>query len=82
MGAGAVPVVIGKGGQREIVEDGVSGFLFQTEQELVARTRQVIEQPVLRARMAGAARERSGRFSQERFTKQAREIAGRVLESA
>jgi glycosyltransferase involved in cell wall biosynthesis len=30
MASGAIPVVVGKGGQPEIIEDGVNGFLFES----------------------------------------------------
>lgn len=38
MGAGVVPVVINAGGQKEIVEDGVNGLLWNTLPELIEVT--------------------------------------------
>ncbi len=39
MSYGCVPVVINAGGQREIVEHGINGFVFKSERELIAYTR-------------------------------------------
>ena len=38
MGAGAVPVVFNAGGQKEIVEDNINGFLWNTLSELEEKT--------------------------------------------
>lgn len=67
MSAGCVPIVINKGGQPEIVEHGVSGFLWNTLDELKKYTRLVMRDEQLRARMAEAARSRAMLFSRERF---------------
>ena len=67
MAAGAVPVVFAAAGPQEIVEDGVNGFHWRTPDELVARTRQLIDDHELRDRMACAARQRAADFSSERF---------------
>jgi L-malate glycosyltransferase len=69
MAAGCVPVVIDKGGQSEIVEHGVSGFLWNTVDQLNDYTNQLILDDRLRARMANAARQRAQLFSRERFVK-------------
>lgn len=42
MAAGCVPVVIAKAGQIEIVQDDVNGYTFDTESELVEKTRNLI----------------------------------------
>lgn len=63
MSAGCVPVVIRKGGQREIVEDGTSGFLVDTLDELVGRSHELVVSPQLREVMAEAARARSRVFT-------------------
>lgn len=67
MAAGCVPVVINKGGQPEIVEHGVSGFLWNTLEELRDYTNRLIMDDRLRDRMADAARERAQQFSRETF---------------
>ena len=67
MAAGCVPVVIKKGGQPEIVEHGVSGFLWETLDELREYTRILIDDDRFRAEMAEAARQRAQQFSKESF---------------
>jgi glycosyltransferase involved in cell wall biosynthesis len=67
MAAACVPVVIRKGGQPEIVEHGVSGFLWNTLDELQAYTRLLMANDELRQRMSAAAVIRAQRFSQARF---------------
>lgn len=63
MAAGCVPVAIRKGGQPEIVEHGTSGFLWDTMEELVGHTRELVDSPRLREEMARAARERARVFT-------------------
>jgi glycosyltransferase involved in cell wall biosynthesis len=75
MAAGCVPVVIDKAGQREIVRQGTDGFRWTTLAELEARTRQVAGDEQLRARLAAAAVERAGAFSEEAFATRWRRIA-------
>ncbi len=67
MGYGAVPIVIGRGGQVEIVRDGISGYLWRDIEELKARTLALIEHPERMRRMAQAARAASGSFSRAEF---------------
>lgn len=58
MSAGCIPVVINKGGQREIVAHGVDGFLWQTTDDLLEQTvriaRGVVPVQQLRQRCAQA----------------------------
>jgi glycosyltransferase involved in cell wall biosynthesis len=74
MAAGCVPVVIGKAGQIEIVDDGRSGFLWQTLPELQARTAGLIADPELLTRMSQAARQRSHAFETTRFEREVRAL--------
>jgi glycosyltransferase involved in cell wall biosynthesis len=67
MGAGAVPVVFGAGGQLEVVRDGEDGFLWHSLDELRARTRDLASDPIVRRRLGEAARAASQRFSRDRF---------------
>ena len=78
MAAGCVPVVVNRGGQREIVEHGVTGFLWNTLDELKSYTLLIAGDPALRARLAEAARRRARDFTRERFIARFREaVAGR-----
>ena len=67
MAAGCVPVVIDKGGQREIVEHGRTGFLWTTVDEMKACTLRLIADDGLWSRMSVAARQQATRFTRGRF---------------
>jgi len=67
MAAGCVPVVINKGGQPEIIQHGVNGFLWNTPEQLTDFTRRLVADDQLRARMSAAARERAGFFDRDQF---------------
>jgi glycosyltransferase involved in cell wall biosynthesis len=67
MAAGAVPVVINKGGQREIVEHGVNGFLWNTLEELQGYTNLLARDNELRSRMGEAAKDRAVAFGKNEF---------------
>ena len=75
MAAGCVPVVIDKAGQREIVRHGVDGFRWSTLAELEACTRRLAADEPLRTRLAAAATERAGAFSEEAFAARWHQIA-------
>jgi glycosyltransferase involved in cell wall biosynthesis len=72
--------VIDRAGQREIVEDGVSGIFFRSLEELVAVTRRLIADGELRERLAHRAIERAGAFETARFEDRLRELVAHVVE--
>jgi glycosyltransferase involved in cell wall biosynthesis len=76
MAAGCVPVVINKGGQPEIVEHGVNGFVWETLDELCNYTTRLINDDALRSKMSDAARKRAQVFSSESFVAN---FVGRLL---
>ena len=67
MSHGCIPVVINAGGQKEIVNDGDNGFLWNTEDELVEKTHAIAVNKEDLKRIAERAVESSERFSNERF---------------
>jgi glycosyltransferase involved in cell wall biosynthesis len=67
MAAGCVPVVIKKGGQVEIVEDGVSGLFWESKEELVNKTMILVEDPEKMVKLSDQAIEKSKYFSKENF---------------
>lgn len=69
MGAGAVPVVFGAGGQREIVINGENGYFWNSLEELSDKTTNLIINKKLWEEMSISAVERSKIFSQEKFCK-------------
>lgn len=56
MAAGVPLVASNFGANRDLIQDGVNGFLSSSTDEWVARLSQLIEQPVLRERLAEAGR--------------------------
>ena len=79
MSAGAVPIVIAAGGQPEIVRPGVDGLLFEDLDGLVAATRRVLADPVLRTRLATSAMERAQHYGLEAFGVRLDELVASVV---
>lgn len=67
MASGAVPVVIGGGGIRDIVRSGTDGFLWQTPDELKSRTLELIRDTQLRTSLSRNAIARAEKFSRGAF---------------
>ena len=74
MRAGCVPVVVAAGGQREIVEDGVSGFLVQDLHDLIQRSVALAREESLLERMSRQALQRSMAFTREVFDARVRVV--------
>lgn len=73
MSAGAVPIVIASAGQKESVREGVNGYLWDTEKELIAKTRKLIESNDF-SRLEHQARHDAKRFDKAAFRKQTLEV--------
>lgn len=67
MAAGCVPIVQGKGGQKEIVEEDKNGFLWLSKEELIMTTKKIIKDKELLEKVSANAIKRSGDFSKEKF---------------
>ena len=67
MAGGAVPVVINKGGQPEIVEDTKSGFLWDTTDTLQEITLQLVNDEKLLQKVSQNAQQRAHLFSKQQF---------------
>lgn len=74
MASGCVPVVINLGGQREIVENSVSGFLWDNLKQMKEKTLDLIADEKLRKQMEQTAIESSGAFNSKRFKEQIEEL--------
>lgn len=74
MGAGAVPVVVNAGGQKEIIENEESGYLWDTLEELMGKTNSLINDAKLWKNMSWEATRRSKIFSGEKFCKEIKDI--------
>ena len=69
MAAGCVPVVIGKGGQPEIVNHAENGFLWQTSEQLREFTLRMINDAAERRRLSEVCMQSSQRYDQQAFYK-------------
>lgn len=67
MASGAVPVVISKGGIPEIVNEGDTGFLWTTTDELVLKTVSLINSPDLIEKIKANSLLACQKFSKENF---------------
>ncbi len=67
MGGGAVPVVIGAGGQIELISDGENGFLWNSPSELREKTVKLIKNPKLLENMSFKAKKRAEYFADQNF---------------
>ncbi|MCJ7829508.1 glycosyltransferase, partial [Patescibacteria group bacterium] len=74
MAAGCVPIVINKGGQKEIVEDGKNGLLWEKETELIAKTLRLMESQEEWQELSKKAQKKSQDFSEKIFFHRIREI--------
>jgi glycosyltransferase involved in cell wall biosynthesis len=62
MASGAVPIVFNGGGYKEIVNHGKDGYLWNTEEELISFTKEVVASRDLR-KLSLASIKKSARFS-------------------
>lgn len=67
MAAGAVPVVINKGGLTEIVSSEVDGFLWNTSAECIKSTMNLINDSKLCQQFSLKAQQKSERYSKSKF---------------
>jgi len=68
MSAGCVPVVINKGGQKEIIENGANGFLWDTPEQLIEKTIYLFHHDDERKKMAESAMKKAQNYSLVNFT--------------
>lgn len=74
MAQGSIPVVINKGGQKEIVDEGKNGFLWESEEELIQKTMDVISGKVDMENLSRSAISKSQMFSEDEFCNKLTEI--------
>jgi len=79
MSAGCIPVVINKGGQKEIIEDGVDGFFFNDLQELSDQTLKIIRDEVDSGKIRKNAVRNCQKFSNSSFEKELLSIIDEVI---
>jgi glycosyltransferase involved in cell wall biosynthesis len=76
MSAGCVPIVINRGGQPEIVQHGVNGFVWNTLDELKEYLTLVARDADLRHKLATAAVRRARFFRHDRFVDEMTGVIG------
>ena len=74
MAAGTVPIVVGKGGTKEIFEEEKTGFFWEKEGELIEKTSSLLKNPKKLLELSQAVVKSSKRFSKKRFSQQFDEI--------
>jgi glycosyltransferase involved in cell wall biosynthesis len=67
MAAGCVPVVVGKGGAKEIIERGKSGFLWKNEKELLGMTQDLMTNQTTLSILSKTVVKSSKKFSKKQF---------------
>jgi glycosyltransferase involved in cell wall biosynthesis len=78
MASGCVPVVIGKGGQPEIVHHGMDGYLWLTTRELQSLTLNLIHDPKLREMMSMNTQIESQLYGKEHFQEKLHELMQKI----
>jgi glycosyltransferase involved in cell wall biosynthesis len=74
MANGLVPVVIKAGGQKEIIQNGENGFLWDTKEELLSQTKQLMHDPQLRKKMMSERKLLEEKFGEPRFCREIYEL--------
>jgi len=69
MASGLIPVVVDKGGIPEIVDNGVNGFLWQSVDQLITKTKKLIDNPEMLKLMSQQSLINCQQFSKENFEK-------------
>ena len=70
MSAGGVPIIFSAGGHKEIIQNNVNGFLWNSVYELIKKTRTLIDNKSLLRSISQKSRDDSQKFSNERFKKE------------
>lgn len=78
MASGAVPVVINKGGQPEIINQGVNGYLWDDIEALKKYSLQLINDPELLQKLSINAMRDSKKFNTDSFQKALSEIMTKI----
>ena len=79
MSAGCIPLVVNRGGPPETVQNGVTGYVFESLDELVEISARILSLPSNDAgivAMRAAAIEASSQFSPEHFIAEIRDLMG------
>jgi glycosyltransferase involved in cell wall biosynthesis len=70
MSGGCIPVVINAGGQQEIVIEGKNGLLWNTEEELIKKTKKLLRSTDLQDELRSDSKEIDKKYGVERFSRE------------
>lgn len=79
MAAGCVPLVYNHGGQREVIRDGINGRSWETVGELVAQTKELIQDTKKRDVLSQHAMESSTQYSEEAGCRQFYKVLADIM---
>ncbi len=79
MASGCIPVVYKAGGQLEIVKHGFNGYLWESGDELIQRTVDILTNPSESLLISENAHIRSEQFSLERFSLEVKSLINNAL---
>ncbi|MCX6782595.1 MAG: glycosyltransferase [Candidatus Levybacteria bacterium] len=71
MSAGAIPVVINAGGQREIIDSDKNGYLWNTIDELITFTKQLMNSEDTMKKLSVSAQKKALNFNAQKFKSKA-----------
>lgn len=74
MASGCVPIVFNGGGQKELVQSGIDGYFFNTKEELLNHTTDMIKNERKREEVSKRAIEKSKEYKTDHFIKKLHEI--------
>lgn len=74
MAGGCVPIVVGKGGLKEIVTEGKNGFFWETLEQLMSKTLDLIHNEKLLGRLSKEAQVQSHKFDRKKFVENIRQL--------
>lgn len=74
MASGCIPLVVGKGGAKEIIKEGTNGFFWEKEEELMKKTQKLIFASETLQDLSKIVVKSSQKFSKERFCQKFDEI--------
>lgn len=80
MSAECIPIVINRGGQKEIISDGMNGFLWNSLDELISRTLQIIHLKPDTTNIKKNARHRFHSFSKQSFINKSQKLFSEFLD--
>jgi glycosyltransferase involved in cell wall biosynthesis len=70
MAAKAIPLVVAKGGHKEIVEHNINGYLWSKKRELLSYAQEIADNFGITRELSNNAHEKAQKYSEDRFIEQ------------